>query len=107
MRCLAVCALAMAAMLAACGGDQARPVARMDVRDLRESQAREGAPGPQLLEPMRDPEGPGRILYEPPTDLSLRRNDSLVTPPSGITAPPDTARRSAAAPAPARRDSAR
>ena len=83
----------VACLVTGCGDDETKPVTRIDVNDLRESQARTMAPGPQLLEPMRDPTGPGRIIYEPPVNLALHGGDSLVTAPFGITAAPDSAGR--------------
>lgn len=107
MRYLTCVVVAAVGSLAACGDGKTEPVARIDVNDLRERQARATVPGPQLLEPMRDPEGPGRIIYDPPTDLTLQRSDSLVTAPFGITAAPDSAGRSPTAPAPDQRDTTR
>lgn len=105
MRRLPVVAVAMAT-LGGCAGNEARPVAKIDVNDRREQQARAIGPTSDLMDPMRDPSGPGRIIYEPAPNLSKQRDDSLVTAPFGITAAPDSAGRSPTAPAPARRDSA-
>lgn len=105
---LTVAGMVVAACLVmGCGSDETKPVTRIDVNDLRESQARTTAPGPQLLEPMRDPQGPGRIIYEPPVNLALHAGDSLVTAPFGITAAPDSAGRSPTAPAPDQQTPAR
>jgi hypothetical protein len=107
MKGLAIGVLSAACVLGACGGNEAKPVARIDVNDMRARQARAIAPSEDLLAPMRDPHGPGRIIYEPPTDLTLQRRDTAVTAPFGITAAPDSAGRSPTAPAPGQRDSVR
>ena len=71
--------------LPACGDDgTAKPIAKVEMRDLRAEQARERAPA-QVLQAMRMPEQPDRVIYDSPPDLTLRTGDSLVTAPFGIT----------------------
>lgn len=99
--------LAATIALLACGADRTEPVTRIGVEDLRERQARRSGAGPGVLQALQVPQGPGRIIYEPPMDLTLRRGDTAVTAPFGITAAPDSAGQSPTAPAPGRRSSAR
>lgn len=71
--------------LPACGDEgTAKPIAQVEMRDLRAEQARERAPA-QVLRGMRMPEQPDRVIYDPPPDLTLRTPDSLLTAPLGIT----------------------
>jgi hypothetical protein len=79
--------LVVVGIVAGCGDDTGKPIVRMDTRDLREEQARERAPA-MVLEPMRVALGQEPVIYDPPADLTLRQNDSLVTAPFGITAGP-------------------
>lgn len=80
--------------LASCGDDQLEPVARIDVRDLRQEQAQARAPGP-VLEPMLVSSREAGVIYDAPPDLTLQPRDSLVTAPFGVTAAPDSAARGA------------
>lgn len=86
----------------ACGDDRTEPVTRIAVTDVRDRQARQVPPRPEVLDLMRPPEGPGRIIYEPPTDLTFQPRDTAVTAPFGITAAPDSAGRNPTRPAPGR-----
>jgi hypothetical protein len=78
-------------MAAACGDDVAKPITKIEVRNLRDSLARIQGPQDAVLRAMREPDVSRRIIYDPPVDLTLRRGDSLVTAPFGITAAPDSA----------------
>lgn len=78
-------------LAAACGDDVATPITRIDVHNLRDSLARAQGPQGEVLHAMMEPDVSRRIIYDPPVDLTLRRNDSLVTAPSGVTAAPDSA----------------
>ena len=86
---LRICCLVCLA--AACGDDVAKPIARIDVHNLRDSLARAQGPQDEVLRAMREPDVSRRIIYDPPVDLTLKRNDSLVTAPVGVTAAPDSA----------------
>lgn len=78
-------------LAAACGDDVAKPITRIDVHNLRDSLARAQGPQHEVLQAMREPDVSRRIIYDPPVDLTLRRSDSLVTAPFGVTAAPDSA----------------
>jgi hypothetical protein len=86
---LRICCLVWLA--AACGDDVAKPITRIDVHNLRDSLARAQGPQDEVLHAMREPDVSRRIIYDPPVDLTLKRSDSLVTAPLGITAAPDSA----------------
>ena len=86
---LRVCCLVW--MAAACGDDVAKPITKIEVHDLRDSLARIQVPGQELMHAMREPDVSRIIIYDPPVDLTLRRGDSLLTAPFGITAAPDSA----------------
>jgi hypothetical protein len=86
---LRICCLVW--MAAACGDDVAKPIAKIEVRNLRDSLARIQGPQDAVLRAMREPDVSRRIIYDPPVDLTLKRGDSLVTAPLGITAAPDSA----------------
>ena len=89
---------------AACGDNRTEPVTRIDVVDARGGQSRSTLPRPEMMALMGDPEGPGRIIYEPPVNLAKSPGDSLVSAPFGITTAPDSAGRNPARPAPGRRE---
>ncbi|HUF29931.1 MAG TPA: hypothetical protein VMM77_04635 [Gemmatimonadaceae bacterium] len=78
-------------VIAACGDDVAKPITKIEVHDLRDSLSRIQGPRQELMRAMSEPDVSQRIIYEPPVDLTLRRGDSLVTAPFGITAAPDSA----------------
>lgn len=86
---LRVCCLVWFA--AACGDDVAKPITTIDVHNLRDSLARAQGPQHEVLQAMMEPDVSRRIIYDPPVDLTLRRNDSLVTAPFGVTVAPDSA----------------
>ena len=85
---LRICGLVWLA--AACGDDVAKPITRINVHNLRDSLARAQGPLDDVLRPMKEPDVSRRIIYDPPVDLALKRNDSLATAPLGVTAAPDS-----------------
>jgi hypothetical protein len=87
---------------AACGDDRTEPVTRISATDVRDRQSRRVPPQSEVMRLMVPPEGPGRIIYEPPVDLTFRPRDTAVTAPFGITAAPDSAGRNPTRPAPGR-----
>jgi hypothetical protein len=79
--------LVVIGVVAGCGDDSGKPIVRMETRDLRAEQARDRAPT-IVMEPMRVAVGQEPIIYDPPPDLTLRRADSALTAPFGVTAGP-------------------
>lgn len=93
-------ALALAAPLAGCGreretGGRVTSIAVSD-HDTR-ARASEGVAA--VVPQLRTPRAPGRIIYDPPTDLTLRAPAPATMPRQGQPAAADTTRASAPSPA--------